>query len=356
MNSIRRGFEAWRRWPLWGKVATVAVLGAVLIGPFIADSQNDSGGPAADVASSSTTDTSEASRTNSSEPPVSTSTAPTTTAVVTSTVPPTPTLPPTPSPTAPPSSTTAAPTTTPVAPLTSSTGYAYLPKPEAGPNTVAAGGALTKHLVEDIAIAFGFDTAGVEAAIAAVELPLEADGNPEGWLAPGAYDPEKGATTAEMVQAMVDRRVAQLEARNVPPARWHEVLTAASLIETETYNQNEKPGVARVLTNRLAGGGPLQMDSIILYPVPEDRIFTTSEERASDQPYNSYRHDGLPPTPISSPDEASIDAFLDPRPGDWWFYVTIDLESGETRYAVTYEGHQDNVRLLRAWLENNPIP
>jgi len=240
--------------------------------------------------------------------------------------------------------------------LTSSTGYTYLPKPEAGPNTVAPGGALTKHLAEDIAIAFGFDTAEVEAAIAAVELPLEADGNPEGWLAPGAYDPDEGATAADVVQVMVDRRVAQLEARRVLPARWHEVLTAASVIETETYNQNEKPGVARVLTNRLVGGGPLQMDSIILYPVPEDRIFTTSEERASDQPYNSYRHDGLPPTPISTPDEASIDAFLDPPPGDWWFYVTIDLESGETRYAVTYQGHQDNVGLLRAWLENNPIP
>jgi UPF0755 protein len=134
------------------------------------------------------------------------------------------------------------------------------------------------------------------------------------------------------------------------------VLTAASVIEKETYNQNEKPNVARVLANRLAGGGPLQMDSIILYPVSEDRIFTTSEERASDQPYNSYRHDGLPPTPICSPDEVSLDAFLVPPPGDWWFYVTIDLHSGETRYAVTYEEHQANVELLRAWLRDHPTP
>ncbi len=143
---------------------------------------------------------------------------------------------------------------------------------------------------------------------------------------------------------------------NPPRDQWYRVLTAASVIEKETYNQNEKPSVARVLTNRLAGGGPLQMDSIILYPVPEDRIFTTSEERASDQPYNSYRRDCLPPTPICSPDEASLDAFLAPPPGDWWFYVTIDLHSGETRYAATYEKHQANVELLRAWLRDHPTP
>ncbi len=114
--------------------------------------------------------------------------------------------------------------------------------------------------------------------------------------------------------------------------------------------------MARVLANRLDGGGPLQMDSIILYPVPDDRILTTAQERAADDPYNSYRHDGLPPTPISSPDEASLDAFLEPVPADWWFYVTIDLDTGETRYAVAYEEHQRNVELLRSWLAANPTP
>jgi UPF0755 protein len=187
-------------------------------------------------------------------------------------------------------------------------------------------------------------------------LPLEAGGNSEGWLAPGTYEPADGANAAEVVQAMVDRRVAHLEERQVPRDQWHRLLTAASVIEKETYNQNEKPRVARVLTNRLAGGGPLQMDSIILYPVPEDRIFTSREERASGQPYNSYRHNGLPPTPICSPDEASLNAFLAPPPGNWWFYVTIDLHSGETRYAVTYEEHQANVVLLRTWLSDHPTP
>lgn len=249
-------------------------------------------------------------------------------------------------------------TTTSAVPVPDSDASGYTPvlKPSVGPNAIAPGGALTKHLAGDIAIAFGLDTDEVEAAIAEVDLPPEAAGNPEGWLAPGTYQPAADAGAMEVVQAMVDRRIAQLEQRNVPRDQWHRVLTAASVIEKETYNQNEKPYVARVLANRLAGGGPLQMDSIILYPVPEDRIFTTSDERSSDQPYNSYRYNGLPPTPICSPDDESIDAFLSPLPGVWWFYVTIDLHSGETRYAVTYVDHQANVELLRAWLRDNPTP
>ncbi|NNF86938.1 MAG: hypothetical protein HKM97_00240 [Acidimicrobiia bacterium] len=282
--------------------------------------------------------------------------APTTTAAPTTsstTLPPTTTTTSTTTTTAPPTTTVPSTTTTTLAEASS---YSRVPKPGGGVNAVAPGGALTKHLVADIASAFGFERGDVEAAIAGVALPPEAGGNPEGWLAPGAYEPAGGAGPADVLQAMVDRRVEQLEARGVPRDQWHRVLTAASVIEKETYNQNEKPNVARVLTNRLAGGGPLQMDSIILYPVPEDRIFTTSAERASSQPYNSYKHNGLPPTPICSPDTASIDAFLSPPPGSWWFYVTINLHSGDTLYANTYEEHKVNVVLLRAWLQENPTP
>ena len=72
--------------------------------------------------------------------------------------------------------------------------------------------------------------------------------------------------------------------------------------------------------------------------------------------WRARKSSAIPPTPICSPDEASIDAFLAPPPGDWWFYVTIDLHSGETRYAVNYEDHLENVELLRAWLREHPTP
>lgn len=312
-------------------ILAVVILAAVVF-RLARGGDNDEQEVAAEAAPSSTTTA------LITEPPATTPVSPTTTSA-----------PQTTTTTDPPATTT---TTTTVV-LTGSDGYEYFPKPSGGPGAVAPGGALTKHLAADIAAAFGLEVADVDAAIAAVDLPPEAEGNPEGWLAPGKYGTD-WLNAEDLIQAMVDRRVAQLEERAVPRGDWYRVLTAASVIETETYNQNEKPKVARVLTNRLAGGGALQMDSIILYPVSEDRIFTTSEERASSQPYNSYKHNGLPPTPISAPDEASLDAFLEPPPGDWWFYVTVDLDSGETRYAITYEGHKENVVLLRAWLAENP--
>ncbi|NNC91091.1 MAG: hypothetical protein HKN80_01225 [Acidimicrobiia bacterium] len=329
--------------------AGLAALGVVLVVALGGGGDAGVGGGAPELAAGSETSRPEASL---PDPAAGATTAPPST--TTTTVPPATTT------SAPATTTTTTTettsTTAPPAPATSvpPSDYLPVPKPVNGPNTVAPGGALTKHLATDVAAAFGFDPAEVNGAIAAVSLPPEAGGNPEGWLAPGTYEPAADAT--ELVQAMVDRRVEQLEERQISRDQWSRLLTAASVIEKETYNQNEKPRVARVLANRVAGGGPLQMDSIILYPVPEDRIFTTREERASSQPYNSYRYNGLPPTPICSPDEASLDAFLAPPPGNWWFYVTIDLHSGETRFAATYEEHQENVVLLRAWLRDNPTP
>ena len=116
------------------------------------------------------------STTNTSAPSTTTTSAPSTT---TTAVPATTT-------TAVPASTTTAP------PVLPSSDYTPLPKPTAGPDTVAPGGALTKHLAADIATAFGFATAAVEAAIAGAELPPEAAASPEGWLAPGAYERAAG--------------------------------------------------------------------------------------------------------------------------------------------------------------------
>ena len=320
-------------------LAIVAVVGLLVTGGTGAGGDAAAGGPAPNPSGTEAAPLPEPPPTTTATP----STVPTTPSSTTTSEPPETTT-----------TTSAAPTTTTT--LVTDDGYVWVPKPSSGPNSVAPGGALTKHLAADIATAFGFTVADVETAIDAVELPPEAGGNPEGWLAPGSYEVPAGAGVEDVVQAMVNRRIAQLKERGIPRDEWHRVLTAASVIETETYNQNEKPKVARVLVNRLAGGGPLQMDSIILYPVPEDRIFTTAEERSSDSPYNSYKRKGLPPTPICSPDEVSIDAFLNPVPGDWFFYVTVDLDTGETRYAVTYAQHQENVKLLKAWLATHPLP
>jgi UPF0755 protein len=65
-------------------------------------------------------------------------------------------------------------------------------------------------------------------------------------------------------------------------------------------------------------------------------------------------HTGLPPTPIGSPGDTAINAVLNPAEGDWQYFVTINLDTGETLFANTLEEHNENVQLLREWQSENP--
>jgi UPF0755 protein len=63
---------------------------------------------------------------------------------------------------------------------------------------------------------------------------------------------------------------------------------------------------------------------------------TTAETQNTDSPYNTYLHPGLPPTPIEAPGDAAIKAAAHPAAGDWYYYVTVNLRTGETKFAKTY--------------------
>ena len=67
-----------------------------------------------------------------------------------------------------------------------------------------------------------------------------------------------------------------------------------------------------------------------------------------DDPYNTYRFPGLPPGPINSPGQDALEAALNPAEGEWKYFVTVDLETGETRYAETLEEHNRNVAEAQA--------
>jgi UPF0755 protein len=112
--------------------------------------------------------------------------------------------------------------------------------------------------------------------------------------------------------------------------------------------------VARVLENRLADGMPLQLDSTVNYANDKGGITTTATDRANPSPYNTYKHAGLPPGAISNPGEDALRAVLSPADGDWRFFVVVDPETGDTRFAVTGEEHQQNVLLFQQWLRENP--
>jgi UPF0755 protein len=134
-----------------------------------------------------------------------------------------------------------------------------------------------------------------------------------------------------------------------------EVVTVASIVQSEARNASDFPKVARVIYNRLDRGMPLQMDSTVHYAVGKSgQLTTTDEDRASSSPYNTYRFPGLPPGPIASPGDAALKAALHPADGDWIYFVTVNPDTGETKFAVTNAQHQRNVAQLREFCRQSP--
>jgi UPF0755 protein len=189
---------------------------------------------------------------------------------------------------------------------------------------------------------------------AATGLPAEAGGNFEGWLFPDTYFFEPDTTPTEMIAAMIAEMTAVLDARGVPVEDRLRVLTIASLVEREAGADPDRPMMARAIQNRLDQGMELQIDASVAYGAGVPGTELTQTHLDTDTPYNLYTRTGLPPTPIAAPGAASIDAVLAPADGPWVFWVTINLDTKETRFAETYAEHQQNVALLREWQAENP--
>ena len=129
-----------------------------------------------------------------------------------------------------------------------------------------------------------------------------------------------------------------------------EVLTVASILEYEAKKDEDYPKVARVLYNRLKANRALQLDSTVSYVSKrKGDVFTTAEERADPSEYNTYKHPGLPPGPIGSPGEKTIEAALNPAEGNWLYFVAVNLETGETVFSETKEEHEKAVGQLREY-------
>ncbi|WP_369227309.1 endolytic transglycosylase MltG [Streptomyces sp. R39] len=182
---------------------------------------------------------------------------------------------------------------------------------------------------------------------AGLKLPGEAGGNPEGYLFPATYPLKKGATPQSVLRAMVDTANqkfgaapvaagAQRDAMNV-----YQAVTIASIVQAEAVGKTDMGKVARVVLNRLQHGMPLQMDSTLNYALNRSTLNTTVKDTRIENPYNSYRRMGLPPTPIDNPGEDAMRAALNPPPGNWLYFVTV--KPGDTRFTADYAEHQRNV-------------
>lgn len=181
-------------------------------------------------------------------------------------------------------------------------------------------------------------------------LPKQAGGNAEGWLYPQTYpvNPEE-ETAADVLARMVRNTVEQLDDRGIPPKDRQDVLIKASLVEREGMIAEDRPKIARAIENRLEDDMKLQIDASLAYGLDKPGIELTTADKAADTPFNLERHVGLPPTPIANPSAESIDAVLSPAEGAWKFWVTVNLDTGETKFSETYAEHQRYVAELREW-------
>jgi UPF0755 protein len=126
----------------------------------------------------------------------------------------------------------------------------------------------------------------------------------------------------------------------------YEAIVVASLIEEETQVDAERARVAGVIYNRLEIGEALGIDAALCYPLGLPSCTPTAEQLESDSPYNLRRSPDLPPTPISSPGRASLEAALNPEQHDFLFYVRTE-EDGSHTFSETNEEHNAAVEVCR---------
>jgi UPF0755 protein len=186
----------------------------------------------------------------------------------------------------------------------------------------------------------------------------------EGFLFPATYDLTAGAPVKRLVDEQLtafrqrftaaDRRRAH--ALHVTP---YQLLTVASMVEREAQTDHDRPLIAAVIYNRLRQGIPLGIDATIYYAVElQKNIATytgelTESQLKIDSPYNTRTHKGLPPTPISNPGEASIDAAAHPSHAHYLYYVAGADGCGEQVFSDTIAQFEKNVAAYQAAVKKN---
>lgn len=203
--------------------------------------------------------------------------------------------------------------------------------------------------------ATGLPVAGYERAAKnskALGLPDSAKGRVEGYLFPASYDFEPKSTATQQLKALVAQSVKRLTALGVAPAKMERTVIIASIVEGEARHPQDMGKVARVVLNRLAKHEMLGMDSTVNY-IFKKRGVPTKAMLDSDSPYNTRRFPGLPPGPVANPGEAAIKAAAAPPAGNWLYFTTVNLDTGETKFTADPAEHERNAEEFQAWCKAN---
>lgn len=238
----------------------------------------------------------------------------------------------------------------------------------AGPNAPIEGGvtigegwtveeivaALAAHTGRDVA---EFRSALVDGSVTSPYLPeqlppgVEPLAAWEGLLYPARYQVDASEPVATVLQRLADETVDRVESTDWTGVESmgltrYEALVVASLIEREAGIEEDRPLIASVIYNRLAAGMRLQIDATVIYALGENPGRVLAEHLDVDSPYNTYAVDGLPPTPIGTFRQSSLDAAADPADTSYLFYVLVSTD-GRHGFSETYEEHQAKVQQAR---------
>lgn len=196
----------------------------------------------------------------------------------------------------------------------------------------------------------------------AIGLPSYAKGI-EGYLYPATYDVPVKPTPSGIVKTMVARYVQEAKKVGVTdvaarlglrdPAAF---VTLASIVQKEVNRDEDMPRVARVVLNRLHAGKKLQFDSTLKYLYPGDTsLLLQPGQIKNPSRYNTYVHKGLPPGPISNPGAAALEAAANPAAGNWKYFITVNPDSGETRFTASdTQWERWRQQLLNGWCKQHP--
>ena len=191
---------------------------------------------------------------------------------------------------------------------------------------------------------------------------LSIDGDSiEGWLYPDTYRFARGTAASALLEQAHDAMTDALEAAWAEAGEGGQLespyaaLTLASIIEKETALDSERGQIAGVFSRRLAKGMRLETDPTVIYGMGLDydgNIRRRDLRETTD--YNTYRIDGLPPTPIALPARASIEAALAPVAGEALFFVATGEPDGSHYFSATLEEHNEAVQRYLAKLRKRP--
>lgn len=181
-------------------------------------------------------------------------------------------------------------------------------------------------------------------------MEMTAPHPPEGWFLPETYQYERGDTDLKVLEHAHEMMASALDDAwalrddELPFAEPYELLTLASIVEKETALASERARIGGVFVRRLRKQMRLQTDPTVIYGLGSDfdGDLTRTHLRDESNPFNTYRHFGLPPTPIALPGVEALRAAAHPETGSALYFVARG--DGSHEFNETLQGHNDAVK------------